>query len=99
LSTNVSAGSPNVSINNFAFGTANLCVNANTQVTWTNQDGANHSAVSRDPLTDGIPATPAFDTGLLSTNSSANVTFTAAGGYPYRCRPHRSMKAHLTVLE
>ncbi len=84
---------PSVSIQGFDFNPSiNLTVHIGDSVTWTNNDGAAHTATS----TSG-PAS--FDSGTISSGATFNYTFTAAGTYDYQCDFHTSMTATLTVVE
>jgi plastocyanin len=57
-------------------------------VTFTNADGAPHTATADDS---------SFDTGKLTKGQSASLTFTSSGVFAYHCNIHRSMKATVTV--
>ena len=57
-------------------------------VTFTNKDGAPHTASANDG---------SFETGRLSKGASASVTFAAAGTFDYFCNVHKSMKAVIIV--
>ena len=84
---------PSVTIQGFSFSPAtNLTVHSGDTVTWTNNDGASHTASS----TSG-PAS--FDSGTISGGATFDFTFTTAGTYDYRCDFHTSMTATLTVVE
>ena len=78
-----------VVIQNFDFNPGTIEVKVGDRVTWTNQDGTEHTATS----TSGE-----FDTGLLNRGESGSHTFDRAGTYSYICRPHRSfMKGTVRV--
>ncbi len=81
----------NVQIQNFAFSPATLTVKAGTTVTWTNNDGTQHT-VTPDA---GAPA--GFGSGGLSPGTSYSFTFTGPGTYPYHCSIHQSMKGTVVV--
>jgi hypothetical protein len=55
-------------------------------VTWTNSDGATHTATGSG-----------FDTGNISGGSSASVTFDTAGTFAYHCSIHSSMTGTVVV--
>jgi plastocyanin len=84
----VLAAEESVSIQGFAFDPADLTVHVGDTVTWTNQDGATHTATA-----DG----GAFDTGNIGGGSSKQVTFSTAGTFPYHCSIHASMHGTITV--
>jgi len=83
---------PSVSIQGFSFDpSSNLTVHSGDTVTWTNNDGAAHTATS----TSG-PAS--FDSGTILGGGTFDFTFTTMGTYDYRCDFHTSMTATLTVV-
>jgi len=84
---------PSVSIQGFTFNPGtNLTVHSGDTVTWTNNDGAAHTATS----TSG-PAS--FDSGTISgSGGTFDFTFTTMGTYDYQCDFHTSMTATLTVV-
>lgn len=73
----------------------NLTVNAGTTVTWTNQDGAPHTATS------GTPSSPSgvWDSGILSQTGQYSFTFAETGTFQYFCDIHNSMRGTVTVVE
>ncbi len=77
-----------VTIKNMKFDPAELTVAAGDSVTFTNADGAPHTATADDG---------SFDTGTLKKGDSVSITFAAAGVFAYHCAIHRSMKAVVTV--
>ena len=77
-----------VVIQGMAFNPPSLSIAAGDTVVFTNQDAAPHTATSDDGL---------FDTGRLSQGQSAQLTFSAAGTYPYYCAIHPSMRGTITV--
>jgi len=79
-----------VVIKDFAFSPANITIKAGDTITWVNEDSAQHSAWD---LND------AFDTGLLSQGQSASLTFSGAGTFSYRCRPHGNMRGTITITD
>ena len=72
----------------FAFVPAQLSVNVGDTVTFTNADGAPHTATD---------VNGAFDTGRLSRGQSATLTFNSAGAFDYFCTIHPNMKASITI--
>jgi plastocyanin len=77
-----------VAITNFKFDPADLSIAAGDTVTFTNTDGAPHTA------TDDAGG---FDTGTLKKGASADLTFAAAGEFNYHCNFHRNMKGVIRV--
>ena len=90
LAGSARAASPAVSIAGFAFQPGKLGVVVGDTVTWTNNDGASHSATA-----DG----GAFDTGVLAGGDSGSFTFTTAGTFAYHCKIHPRMTGTITVLD
>lgn len=78
-----------VDIVGFAFSPASLSISAGDTVTWTNQDGANHTSTSDDGTT--------WDSGTLTTSQSYSFTFNGGGTFPYHCEFHPSMTAVIEV--
>lgn len=79
-----------VLIQGFAFSPASLDIQPGDTVRWTNMDAAPHTATADDF---------SWDTGLLQTNESAEITFSEVGPEPYFCTVHPSMTAELTVVD
>ena len=77
-----------IEIRDMAYSVASLAVAAGDTVTFTNRDGAPHSATARDG---------SFDTGLLSRGESATISVTARGTIAYFCTLHPMMKGQLQV--
>ena len=77
-----------VSIKGMKFDPADLTISVGDSVTFTNLDGAPHTATADDG---------SFDTGRLKKGQSATVTFSTAGALPYHCEVHKAMKALITV--
>lgn len=77
-----------VAIANMAFSPATLTVKAGTAITFTNSDGATHTATS--------DAT-GFNTGDIGYGASKSITITTAGTYTYHCNYHPSMTGTITV--
>jgi plastocyanin len=82
------AADHSVTIKNMKFDPAELTVAAGDTVTFTNADGAPHTATADDGN---------FDTGKLTKGQSASLIFASAGVFAYHCNIHRSMKATVTV--
>jgi plastocyanin len=80
--------STTVEIRDYAYSPGNLQVPVGATVTWTNDDGAQHTATakSRD-----------WDTGKLGQGESGAITFRVAGTYTYYCTIHPSMVARVVV--
>jgi plastocyanin len=76
-----------VSVQGFAFHPGTVTVNVGDTVTWTNNDGVQHTATANSG---------AFDTDAISPGSSKSVTFHSAGTFAYHCEIHPSM--HGTVV-
>ena len=77
-----------VEIKGFQFNPATITINAGDTVRWTNKDSAGHTATADDKT---------FDTGMLKTGQSGQVTFDKPGTYAYHCAPHPMMKATIVV--
>ena len=78
-----------IDIVDFAFVPATIEVPVGTTVTWTNQDGAPHTATADDGT---------FDSGTLEQGGSFSFTFEEAGTYPYHCEIHPNMTAVIVVV-
>jgi plastocyanin len=76
-----------VEIKTFQFMPKTLTVKVGDTVTWTNNDGAEHSAT----------AAGAFDTGLFAKGESRTLAFDTAGTFAYRCSRHGSMTGEIVV--
>lgn len=77
-----------VTIKGMKFDPPALTVAAGDTITFTNEDGAPHTATADDG---------AFDTGRLSKGQSATVTVSASGEHAYKCLVHPSMKGTVTA--
>jgi plastocyanin len=77
-----------VTIVDFAFEPGDVTVAAGTTVTFTNEDGATHTATGDDDV---------FDTGELDEGATADVTFDEAGEFAYFCNIHNYMTGTVTV--
>jgi plastocyanin len=78
----------NVSIKEFAFSPAALTVEAGSTVTFTNNDGVEHTVTAKDK---------SFDSGLIKKGETATITFSKAGEYAIYCKPHTFMTAKIIV--
>ncbi|MFN0145624.1 MAG: cupredoxin domain-containing protein [Dehalococcoidia bacterium] len=77
-----------VVIADYAYSPGNLEVPLGANVTWTNRDGARHSATADDR---------SWDTGLLAQGASETIAFDTPGTFDYFCTLHPAMKARLVV--
>lgn len=78
----------NVSIKDFFFSPQNIPINVGDSVFWTNNGAFTHTATSGTNSTHNTTGVT-WDSGFLSTGqSSAPVTFTQPGNYPYFCSLH-----------
>lgn len=82
-----SSATKKVSIRDFAFHPGTLTVAKGTQVTFSNVDGAPHTATDKG----------AFDTGRIKAGKSKRVTFTQKGTFAYHCKIHTYMKGKIVV--
>ena len=80
--------SDKVSIKDFLYEPADVTVSAGTEVTFTNEDSANHTATANDGD---------FDTGTLGKGDSKAITIDEPGTYAYICSFHAFMKGQITV--
>ena len=77
-----------IEISDFDYAPRDATVPVGAKVTWTNRDGAPHSATDVDGD---------WDTGLFKKGESRAVVFDAPGTYTYYCTIHPQMTASLTV--
>ena len=77
-----------VTIKGMKFTPADLAVKVGDSVTFTNMDGAQHTATA-----DG----KSFDTGKLTKGNGGTITFATAGDFPYHCAIHLGMKGVIRV--
>ena len=89
MATTAGAATGNVTIAGFAFAPQTITVNVGDAVTWTNQDGAPHSAKA---------VNGSFDTGTLGQGASRTLTFTTAGSFSYICGIHGSSMSGTVVV-
>ncbi len=78
-----------VNIQGFAFGPADLSVEAGATVTWNNLDSADHTVTQTGGLV--------FKSPDLATGDTFVVTFDEPGSYQYICKFHPAMRGTVTV--
>ncbi len=76
-----------VDIADFKYDPETVTVAAGAEITWVNEDDANHTAT----------ADPGFDTGTLAQGDEKAVTAPEPGTYEYTCTFHPFMKGTVTV--
>jgi plastocyanin len=84
-----SAGSActSAAIQDYVYAPDPITIASGGSICWTNKDAVTHTATSGT-----------FDTGPLGMNdTSAEITFTAPGTYPYTCTVHPSMTGTVVV--
>ena len=79
-----------VTIQGFAYHSADLTIPVGTTVTWTNKDGTHHTSTSDNGL---------WDSGPLNQGASYSRTFDQAGTFNYHCSIHSSIKGTITVTQ
>jgi plastocyanin len=77
-----------VVIQGMKFSVPALKVAVGDTITFTNRDGAPHTATAKDG---------SFDTGRLAKGQSATITVSEAGTFDYFCAVHPMMKASITA--
>ncbi|MCF3102373.1 cupredoxin domain-containing protein [Streptomyces roseoverticillatus] len=77
-----------VSIRDFAFVPDQLTVAAGDTVTWTNEDGADHTVTADDG---------SFGSGPFGQGGTFSHTFTLSGMFPYHCDIHPEMRGTVTA--
>lgn len=84
-------GNGAISVRGFAFRPPTLKVAQGDVVAWTNRDPVSHTATS--------DAAGFFDTGTLSVDSGSTgqAEFVSAGGFPFHCVFHASMRGRVQV--
>jgi plastocyanin len=82
------SGETAVAISGFAFDPASLDVPVGATVTWTNDDGTQHTVTARDG---------SFDSGGLTQGQTFSQTFDTPGTFEYFCSFHPTMTATITV--
>lgn len=78
----------NIDIVQFKFSAAELQVKVGDKITWTNKDGASHTATAIDK---------SWTTKTLKKGESETITVTANMTLDYFCNIHRNMKAKLKM--
>ena len=78
-----------IEIAGFDFGPADAVVPVGTTVTWTNNDGRDHTIVAAN---DAFPESPNMGDG-----ATYSFTFTEPGTYPYICGIHPQMRGTIVV--
>ena len=78
----------NVTVQNFAFSPSAITAKVGDVIGFTNKDSVGHTAT----VDDG-----SCSTDTISNGTTATLTFTAAGTYPFHCKIHPSMKGTITV--
>ncbi len=86
--SNAAVATEAITIKGFAFAPASLDIAIGTSVTWTNEDGTQHTVTAGDG---------AFDSGSLAQGKSFSHTFDTAGTFDYLCSFHPRMTATVTV--
>lgn len=82
------AAGAQVVMKNLAFDPATVTIKAGESVTWTNQDGMNHTVVADKGE---------FKSSDLGQGATFTFKFDKAGTYAYHCSIHPSMKATVVV--
>uniref|UniRef100_A0A2A4Z2K7 Copper-binding protein n=1 Tax=OCS116 cluster bacterium TaxID=2030921 RepID=A0A2A4Z2K7_9PROT len=82
------AANHKVDIASFKFSVAELSIKAGDTITWTNKDGAPHTATALDG---------SWTTKTLQKGQSETIKVTANMALEYRCNIHRNMKAKLKM--
>ena len=83
-----SGGEGAVSIADFKFDPEALTVEAGTEVVWTNEDSADHTATAEDG---------SFDTGTFGKGEEGSAVMDDPGTFAYICDLHPFMKAEIVV--
>lgn len=87
-----------VSIQNLAFSPTLLKVKVGNSVQWTNNDPFGHTS-SSNGFSDGqgTVGVDLWHSGTIAPGSTFTFQFAVAGGFPYHCSIHASMKAEIDV--
>lgn len=75
-------------IQGMSFSPASLTISVGDTVTFTNRDGAPHTATAVDG---------SFTTATLRKGKSETITFDTAGSFDFFCKIHPGMKGNITV--
>lgn len=89
LPQNIVADENTVTIKDFGFSPATITIEKGMNVTWVNEDAAQHTVISDF----GVE----ISSQQLSKGDSYLHTFAVAGEYSYHCSIHPSMKAKVIV--
>ncbi|HLX35142.1 MAG TPA: plastocyanin/azurin family copper-binding protein [Candidatus Limnocylindrales bacterium] len=81
-------GTVEAGVADFQFNPTNVTAKVGDVITWKNSGPTDHTVT----LDAG-----GCDTGHITTGSSASLTFTQAGTYPFHCSIHSSMKGTITI--
>ena len=77
-----------IDISGMAFSESTITISIGDIITWTNQDGAPHSATADNGE---------FDSGALNNGESFTFIFNTTGTYTYHCSIHNGMTATIIV--
>lgn len=77
-----------IEIADFAYAPETITVPAGTELRWTNDDGAPHTATADDG---------SFETGVLKRGDDAAISLDDPGTYTYYCRFHAFMNGTIEV--
>jgi len=83
------ASTDTVTIQDFKYEPADVTVTAGTEVTWTNEDSAPHTATSDE--------SGGYDTDTLKQDQDGSVTLDDPGTFSYHCEFHAFMKGTIKV--
>ncbi|BBH18589.1 hypothetical protein Back2_28760 [Nocardioides baekrokdamisoli] len=79
-----SAAGASVAIQNFAYSPQVVTITVGSTVTWTNDDGTDHTVTS-------LSGPGAFDSGQIASGGTYSHRFTVVGTYTYHCADHSMM--------
>ena len=82
----VRAADASVTIADLAFAPGTVTITEGDSVTWTNQDGVDHTATGTG-----------FDTEAMGTGESSTISFESAGTFAYACAIHPTMRGAVIV--
>lgn len=88
LSSLAQAADFKADIQGMSFSPAAITVSVGDTVTFTNRDGAPHTATAVDG---------SFSTATLRKGKSETITFDSAGSFDFFCKIHPGMKGTITV--
>lgn len=84
LPTASAAANASVAIQNFAYSPQVVTITVGSSVTWTNDDGVDHTVTS-------LSGPAAFDSGQIAGGGTYSHRFTVVGTYTYHCADHSMM--------